>query len=232
MSDFDVLLYQMGRVGSRAVREGLKNAGIDCIHVHYLFEPVEPFHGSLDEDRRYVGNYLNNPYTVISIMRDPIERAVSSWFRRKNVNDLVKLSSKDVVESIIDEQAEEWGLMWFQNQLVPLVNKPLSTILKGIRWQFYSSYNFNDGMGYVFRQENLNYAEAVLSIHFNKEIRIPLYNTTVSRQDTAYEFLRLHRDLRFPERFIKEVYSRKIVEYVYSPLEIESFIYRWTKPGG
>ena len=89
-----VLVYQMGKVGSSTVSASLRSAGIKNLHVHFIGEHWSkaiqhhrtgentlPQHLYLGRVLRYWLNVTTRPIKVITLVRDPVARKISSVFQ-------------------------------------------------------------------------------------------------------------------------------------------------------
>jgi len=229
-----VVIYTTGRCGSNSVQRALENEGVACEPVHYLFPPVEPGYGEdLQATHDRLERKITPPFYFISIVRDPIARGISSWFRVHNGERLKSFTAEQAVQSIVNGGWVEWGLNWWENQLEPAAGRPIEEILAGVNRYFYNRYNHPNGFGFVFRTENLLYAENVLARQFAlPKLNITRQNSTDSRPDVYKHYRRLLNGMWFPDDFVSWVYTHPVSVLAYSQVERESLRWRWTHSPG
>ncbi|NET32778.1 MAG: sulfotransferase family 2 domain-containing protein [Cyanothece sp. SIO1E1] len=263
-----IVIYQMGKVGSTTIWKSLESLNLDIpvYHVHYL--KSESVKRSLEKARidfprlrfiypevvqaEHLRNQLNQncietPWHVITLVRDPIAKMLSSFFQTLE-RDL--LLGSDYRKRIKKEGYEK--------------------VLEEIISRFYDEYVHNPNRKHPFcwfdyeLKKNLNidiFNETPLS---NKNYHI--YNATAAKilllkleslsncyQDAFYEFLgfqdfklirsnvgsqkrygNLYKDfldgIDLPVDYIDKIYSSDLVKHFYSDLEIEEFYRRWQSP--
>lgn len=112
-----ILVYQMGKVGSTSIEHSLKASVPNlCLHTHTLAEtPVA---------REILANYAlrGRPLYVISLVREPIGRNISSFFQNfeREVGtpfEEANMSTPDLIDRFLYRFPHETPLLWFQRNI-------------------------------------------------------------------------------------------------------------------
>lgn len=135
-----ILVYQMGKVGSKSIYDSLTSAGIDAFHVHRIGADVHP-----NLFRRVVEN--KERAKVITLVREPVSHSISTFFQHLekycNSPDAANLPNDELLKHYLklwnSEQAP--SITWFQNEFsttldmdvfsTPFPKKQRFTVLRG-----------------------------------------------------------------------------------------------------
>lgn len=129
-----VLIYQMGKVGSAAIRDSLSEIGVSNFQVHYLQEDAVakltakhvdaglkiPPH--LIRSKEIIsGRLLDSGDTrIITLIRDPVSRNVSAFFQ--NIDSYFpkgswrKASSEVLIQTFMDRYPHRVAITWFDSE--------------------------------------------------------------------------------------------------------------------
>lgn len=266
-----ILVFQMGRVGSRTVVESLKAVNLDrrIHHFHYLapdlvdklerereeiwFDP----HASAPKmlwlsryvHRRVKRGLDGRKWKIVTLVRDPIARNVSSFFGQIEVEPLQsgqkwKLKSKrycdfeivvngndvsELIEIFFECFPHDAPLVYFDREFKDVLNIDLYAsrfpTSKG-----YKIYEEEEADVLLIRLGDLNDCATEAFKEFLNIANLTLVNTNVgSRKDYA-NFYRAFRDsVVFPAIYLDKMYSSKFAQHFYTEAELEAFRARWSK---
>lgn len=268
-----LLIYQMGKVGSKTVTESLKALNLDMpiFHIHFLTDDLMDFYeekrlkffrtqreGELS--RIWMYRYLRKQiqresdprrWKVVSLVREPIARNVSSFFETLHVElgqvdglynitaDIRSPYSFDITVNI--EDISELIRMFIENfnHETPLVffDEQIKSVL-GID---VFSYEFPKSKGYMvynekqvdlllIRLESLtDCAEEAFRVFLNINGFI-LENTNVgSEKIYAPLYKKFKSIINLPDTYINDMYSSKFMGHLYSSEEIKEFKAKWKR---
>ena len=126
-----LILYTMGKVASSSVSNAILDAGIGCYYVHFLAQdritsllqsffanddfPIVPPH-MIRSLQAYNSLRLNKEVKVISLLREPVSRNVSSVFQN-----LPKrlAGDQDAILARLRSNPPHWPDVWFETDFIP-----------------------------------------------------------------------------------------------------------------
>lgn len=255
-----ICVYQMGRVGSTSVKYSLEEyykshfLEIPVFHGHFLNE-FETLEKRAKKDLESTTNFMkdlvnvelafskvlykikkNDKVKIISLVRDPIARNVSTffyaldefipnWEERRNKENL----SVDVLQQIFLNK-QNYALTafhWFEEQMEPVFGIDVYAspfpMEKG-----YKVYSSPKADLLLLRLESLDDCaqEAFDEFLGIPDFKLSKVNTGESRK--AGELYRLFKEKPLPREYVEWSYSFKLALHFYTKEEIELFIKRWT----
>lgn len=253
-----IVVYQPGKVGSQSVYQSLSGLRLPhpVHHAHFLTgfddlermmrtalaDPVRSL-GKLALDRevqRALQERPNAPWNVVTLVRDPVARNISTFFQTLDAfypEVQVQYSAGTHSMEVLHRRFLDIGFnkvspdQWFEEQLRPVTG--IDVFAVPFPWrQGYVVIRQGRVRLLLIRLESL---EACAAQAFWEAFGIPRFR--VPRYNTAEE--RWHRDLyrRFidtlvlPEPFLRLMYDSRTARHFYSPQEIASFQSRWTRTG-
>ncbi len=255
-----VLVYQMGKVGSKSVLQSLQdmNLGLAIYHLHFL--------NDLDAiEEQYRNSWLNSKvqmehlaycrriregidntqgsvhWYVVTLLRDPIARALSAFFYN------LKHGDEGLPRQDASEQRQDWleklklrfidtidvndAPAWFDQQLKPVFGVDVLEQPFPVE-AGYQIYRGERADILLLKLEHLNRCapEAFNRFMGLKNFRL----SSVNRAETS-DYSDLYREfkggLTLPAKLVRQVYSSPLVRRVYSRAEIEGFRRRWMSRG-
>lgn len=243
-----VLTLTHGKVGSTAVHKAIRQLpGYQSFQNHFISEqgvaearlqhpeehtPVHLLQG--EAIRREVLAQSDRPIKVITLMRDPVARAVSNIFQHPAVfnanGDLRDLP----METIMTTAAEQvlfslaYTEQWFDREL---------SVLLGCDF-FSRSFDGRNGFQ-ILREgrfellagklENLSSHGASYLGQFldlGHDLPIPVSHARSATGQAAL-YSQLKRSLKLPAELLDEVYSSRVCRHFYAPEELEGFRKLW-----
>lgn len=216
-----ILVYQMGRVGSVSVRDGLLSAGIpQVIHAHYLQSQGEHY------KRRGLPDKL--PRTIVSLVRDPLARNLSEFLRR--INPQESWTGKKLVKVFLRDFNHIWPFVWWKQEL----SGYLGVDVLGLAFNNKSGFAVYEQAHFrllILKTETLQTSAPVVLGKFvgRDEVPIPHKNRT----DYDPERLKLREffmaEFAPSEALLDWYYDNPTVQHFYSPSQVNNFRNKWTK---
>lgn len=252
-----LLVYNMSKVGSSTVYKTVKEIADPVWNVHFM----NPSHLDYIEQRRkknapgkespdnYIlgrelghiiklyGDKLN--YKIITIVRDPIGRAVSSIFQSPELSySKVQVPNNQIsldlcLKSIQDEaqssQAFTYPEKWLQLELHDFFGIDVF------------AYPFNKKAGYqIIRQNNVTllvlrmedmstFLGKALGEMFQLEYEIPVQNANIRINTADSELYKeVNRKIRLHPEWLQGFYNSRYSRHFYTDMMIENFIKKWS----
>lgn len=252
-----LLVYQMSKVGSATVAASLEAARPKnpIFHVHFMapdhLDRIERDYATMAPGKELPGNYVVGrelgrqiksrglKSLIITLVRDPIGRAISSLFQAPEwayipVLDARGEISVDLCVKSIQEEARLPGAFaypeqWFDNELraffgIDVFAQPFDT-QKG--------YQILESDGHrllILRMEGMNRILASAMTEFlelNRELSVQSANV---RSDTpeARAYDELKRRVALSPDWLREFYRGRYASHFYTQQMIDKFIVKWS----
>jgi glycosyltransferase involved in cell wall biosynthesis len=248
-----VVVFQMGKVGSKSVETSLKryDLGAPVCHSHFLNDldrverdarasrsrPVQTL-AQIRHGRRLRKSLLGSPYVrcrVISLVRDPIARNIAAFFQCLDefIPDYrVRAASGDLaVEELIGTFLERYDhtipLTWFDSQLKPVFGIDVFAA-PFPRERGYAVFHGPTAALLLVKLEKLKECAPTAVKEFLGIADFVLRDANVGE---AKEYRDLYRgfldSIRLEPTFVDRVYDSDVVHHFYAEHEIRAFRRRW-----
>ena len=189
-----IVVHTMGKVGSVAVYKTLKAAGYDALHVHYLTgQPLKD-----EEMARRIEKFKGTP-RVITLIREPVRRNVSSFFNLKAANKLDSPYfghySHDIPLVFLDKEIKGyWG--------VDVYREPFN---KAKGWQIYDNV-------LLIRQEDLRDAwnEAMFVFTGKRPPKLQEHNRT-----NVFGYSQFYNSILLDTDYVERMHDSKYYRHFY-----------------
>lgn len=253
-----IFVYQMGSVGSMSMTESLRKAyaahglEVPIYHFHYLenfktlaergkrdlLDPSK-FLESLVFHKRNRETVLNLPaekFNIVSLVRDPIARNVSTFFSALDefIPDWEQRHKEGKIDAdelhkvfLTKDSYIMTALNWFDEQVTPVFGldvfaTPFPTDLA------YKTYSSAKADFLVMRLEDLNdhVNHALHEFLGIDNFRMSKINTGESKK--TGELYRLFMTKPLPEEYVDRMYDTKLARHFYTSDELDAFKRRWT----
>ena len=252
-----VLIYQMGKVGSRTVYDTLSGAGLPypIYHVHWLspdgIKEVEERYqnsGSDEMPRHLITSRVlrrklekkKEPWYIITLVRDPIARGISEFFELAwafwpelvDEDGCVRADDAMGVLQILfaefDESTDR-ASTWFDRELRSVF--AIDVYAHGFDLEHgYSVIRNQEAHVLVLRLENLDRNLAVLGQFLGRKGPVQMVRSNVSAQKKNAETHRVVMDnLRVPESVCARIYSSRYARHFYSDSMRDGFCRKWSR---
>ena len=249
-----ILVFQMGKVGSKTVVNSLRQALPDATihHLHFLhdldsveqsirnawyYSPAQMDHlNHCRAIRREID--ANNPaqrWKVITLVRDPIGKAVSAFFYNidpdKAKQEFRWFNKGRVVRKLVNQFVENLHFKdssnWFDQQLRPVFGVDVFAEPFPVE-QGYHIYHGANADILLLKLERLNSCAAEAFGDFLGLEGFTLADTNRA-QDTSYaRIYRAFKDrLRLSPQLLDEVYASPLARQFYSQQELDAFRRKW-----
>lgn len=260
-----IYILQMGRVGSASVVTAIAQAyqeiqsDTPVYHSHYisiyekvterarqdLENPNLALAGIERRDRVVRENLLtqlknNRPIKIISLVRDPVARNVSTFFfafpqfvpdwKEREAQNLLPAST---LNTIFESKRKfiQTALNWFDEQIKDTLGLDVYAVpfdtARG--WQVYKKGQVEL---LLLRMEDLHRTgeDALRKVLHLPHLKMVKVNTGEERE--AYELYRRFLTHPISQEYLEMTYATKLARHFYTKAEIEQFIQRWRNPKG
>ena len=255
-----LLIYQMGKVGSLSIYHSIKQCRLKSpvYHLHVLSEDGVKALDCVIRDSftktRYVPEHLITseffrPYLcvrhpkirckVITLVRDPIARNISSFFGDLNtrhfyLDPLTMLNSDDVedatgvlINAFIKNHDHLKPLNWFDMELnkvlrMDIYSKPFD------KEKGFEIYENDSCSALVIKLERLNQCAKQAFSQFLLLSDFQLISKNISNDKNYGKLYRtVSQSIKIPNDYIDVMYNSKLVQHVYTENEIIQFKNKW-----
>jgi hypothetical protein len=262
-----IVIYQMSKVGSTTIWKSLEalNLDIPIYHVHTLRH--EQISRAIERDKtnfpklrfmypetihsEYLRSQLDqkniiNPWSVITLVRDPVAKILSSFFQnlerelllgldyRKRINAEGETKVlQEVIERFYQEQVgnsrRKHPFEWFNFELKESLNFDIFAAPSLSKRNYYV-YNSRLARILVLKLESLNdsYQSA-----FQEFLGLQNFNLVQANVGLQKRYKSLYksflRHVNLPVDYLDKIYQTELVRHFYSQSEIEQFYQRWTR---
>jgi hypothetical protein len=248
-----ILVYQMGKVGSRSVFETLAGLRLPrSIYHFHVFNGLAAIERSLCAEpspspralehvrsarrvRRLFVDQTPKHWDVISLVRDPVARNLSSFFY--NIRDYVpgfEPESKYRVEALLETFLERFDhsatLTWFEDQFVDpfgidVFDAPFAA-QRGFELREYARVKL-----LLMRAEDL---DAHLATALASLLQLERVEPRCVNRSSEKPYGQVYRDFlaraALPTRYLDWLYRSRLARHFYSAAELERFHARWRRP--
>ncbi|MFZ6004076.1 MAG: putative capsular polysaccharide synthesis family protein [Actinomycetota bacterium] len=236
------VVFSMAKTGSSAVVAGLRAAGWrDLYHVHDLDpeflraeevqyrwsgRPWRIWDAQLLLQR---GRSRDQPWRVISLVRDPVAQTVSAFFQPGMRHGYIRPGATiGELRDRFGDRLDRLPLGWFDSHLLPTLGIDVY------------DFDFDPDVGYriidtptvrllLLRCEGLEVAPRALIalLEDDRLIRIPKANVGADKA-YAHMYQQFIQSVRPTPEQLDRAYSSRLVQHFYSPREIDQFRALWS----
>jgi hypothetical protein len=253
----------MGKVGSSTVVRSLQARNRQVYHIHGLtdfniertenickrsFSQLRRIHEHILESQ-YLKKELdkglkeNNKWKVITLVREPISRNISSFFEildmalGYNYNSKLKEigveeTAKELTELFVkkhDEYENDRCLTWFDCELKPVLGIDVYA-REFPKSQGYEIYESESADLLLIRLENLNECAGEAFKKFLNIDDFKLVGDNIGEQKSYHNIYRKFLDsIVLPESYVDKMYSSKYMRHFYSQEETEALKLKWCR---
>lgn len=259
-----VLVYQMGKVGSETVAGSLEAAGLmgRVYHVHFLsdagvrwatdvyrarWQPgVSATHlwESLHLRRRLHEATPESPWKVVTLMRDPVARNLSSFFQVGDLQfglDWDELLPRRDEPGIVDELTARFldefdehdrPLRWFDDELAPVFGVDVldapSPASSG-----WARHRAGRADLLILKLEGLQDVGPRALGDLVGAPEVPLVDRNVAEGKAYGElYRRFVAEAVLPAPYLDRMYDHPVTQHFYTPSELDAFRRRWLRQAG
>ena len=254
-----ILIYQMGKVGSSTIVNSLASMKLDLpvFHMHFLNptnirlaeQKLREFYGNyhnvnrwaLYESRFVLKHLLNQPQLelrIVSLVREPIARNVSSFFQNidkfvpdyARLYDLGEIKTTDMASFYLrDFHEHTFPITWFDEEMKSVFGIDVfSTADLVYRTDRLFVYRRGSVELLVLRMEDISEVAPQALQRFLGIEGFKLKNSNVAGgKDYSNIYRRFSEEVKFPRDYLEQMYESKYMKHFYNPHEIEVAYSRW-----
>lgn len=243
-----ILIYQMGKVGSSTLEKSINKLGLDVRHIHsfgntnnYKFSGKREIRGIkirlISKIYKFIFRIRRKKIKVITLMRDPVSRNISTMFQEVSL--MLHLHEKEdnrrsqeldiMLNDFLDRYVDsEIPIKWFDEELKYFTGIDIFNFTfdkeKG-------SLHIKEGKVelLVLTAEKLNYNKDII-IEFINNDKFEFINSNVSNEKWYSEiYNKFRNNYKINSEKTEQFYNSKTVRYFYTKEDIKKFKDKWSR---
>lgn len=232
----NILIYQMGKVGSSSLEKGIPNS----IHLHSLDGLSNKYFVNDYTERLNIVDFASEKLKwklkqkaildkinkrekvkIITLVRDPIARNVSSFFQP------IKTQNREFSESRFFLQMNHFTpLYWFQNEIhknlgINIFDYPFD------KEKGYTLINHQNIEILVLKLEKLHSNTQAIRDFINDPKFVLSHDNVGNEKWYAKEYQKFKNNFTPSKNYINMLYNSKYTKHFYTESEINEFIKKW-----
>lgn len=243
-----VLIYQMGKVGSAAIRDSPNAIDVKNYQVHYL-QPAAVnnlIKRHLDLGLKIPPHLIRSQEVLekellkegglkfITLFRDPVSRNVSAYFQNlqqyfPGVKDFSGLSSEELITNFEEKYAHNVSINWFDNEFKKSLEFDFldEVVMPADSYQFELPNN-NSLLALKVESDDERKVESIKKFLNLKSFELLKVNIG-SEKSYAEEYKRFKSKIVISTEYLDKMYSSKFTRNLYTPNEIDSMRAKWER---
>lgn len=236
-----VVVFSMAKTGSSAIAAALRATGRGPVHQVHDLDPE--FLAHEEREYRWSGRpwriwdaqrllrtpaTVDHPWTVVSLVRDPIAQTVSAFFQPGARRGYVHPGAR--VEDLLDrfgDRLDHLPLRWFDTHVLPSLGIDVFATAFDVE-QGYQLIETPAVRLLLLRSEDLAAAPEALARLVGQDHPVPVPRVNVGADKSYAElYERFRRSLRPTPRHLDRAYRSQVVQHFYSAGEIARFRMVW-----
>ncbi len=248
-----VLVYQMGKVGSSSIYYSLLRLDLDVpIHQIHFLNHIDHYEqwmrstmpnntaapklfGLARSIRRELDSAPGRRWNLISLVRAPIPRAISSFFQnldaafpsyRQRVAEN-QLTAREIADFFVNQYYDILPQQWFDTQIKAVfgIDVYASEFPKARGYQIYEQDNIRL---VVIRMEDLRSCAAEAMHEFLGIADFQLVNKNIGDEKKYADLYREFRQLlRLPPEYVQKMHSTQYAQHFYTVQELAESVRQW-----
>lgn len=252
-----ILVYTVGKVGSKTIVNSLKSLNVnkDIYDVHFLSDENHRRECSCYRSKglvfaqnvqmsRFIREELCkkelslfNRYKIISLIRDPVAITVSSFFQNidsfiPDFNTKYHRGMVDVpylLKTFFEKKLGDVILNWFDDEMKSVFGIDVFKTDFPKDKGYTIIYGENSDL-LLIRLENLNACARKAFEEFLGVEKFVLKNANCAKDKEYYSvYQKFIKNIKLPDSYLKKFYCSRIAQHFYTKEEIERFVYYWTE---
>lgn len=241
-----ILVHQMGKVGSTTVCQTLRKAGFSPWHLHHVsaarwhdarqwyFDTGQrslPRHFYLDLMARLYLNSTFHRVKVITLVRDPIARYVSSMFQVPKLHgidpDQPSNQIAHKIEKKLSDTKLEYAYTWFSEEFETVHDFDVFAH-RFSKKQGYDTYTTERADIMIIQVERLSdVIEGALSDFVNFPLRMVRANVG-GKKERGSKYSQVKKQIRLSSVICRDLYDSRWMRHFYSEQQIRDFTKKWS----
>lgn len=225
------LVYTMGKVGSTSIYTSLKNYTSQVYDIHFLDEEYlqKNIHKGHCLDGYFVlKNWLGKPLKIISMVRNPIDVHVSSFFQNLDIyyphltqEQILQLSNEELINKFFTLNPS-FPIHWFEIEFNKCLNFDIySQAFSLLGWQTYLHQSYHI---LIMQAELMDSQKQDVIRMFTGISNFQLENQNISSQKWYSHRLKEFKErLVLPEDYLDKMLNSRFTKHFYSSSQIEAF---------
>lgn len=221
-----VFIFQMGKVASSSIHYSLKKQYPGAVgHAHHI--------GGTNWASELFYNWYKrgNEIKIISPVRDPIGRNISSFFQQysdytKKEFEQLNLDAEKLIDEFINQYPHDVPLTWFDDNIKKYFSLDIyDTKFSDTGSKIYSSNNVSMLVFRIDLDDSLKEKAIQEFLEFKS---FKLCNKNVSSNKEYYEmYKKFISTIKLPEAYLSKMKKSRYFNYFYSKEEIDRMISKW-----
>jgi len=237
------LIYTMGKVGSASIYTSLKRMKpySAIFHVHFLSRhwlvdtlPTmhQYFHSNItlgEEILAYIEKHPQKRIKIITLVREPVARAVSELFQnwQASYQNIMEVDDQQLIDRLARNDFG-YTLDWFDTEFKAYTGVDIFS-LDFDREKGYASYSFDKLDILCIKLEKLNeVAEESISSFIDMPFKLIGANQS-KHKFSSQKYQAIKDNLKIEPQGLDRLYESKLVQHFYTPEEIRRFKLKWGK---
>lgn len=226
----NILIYQMGRVGSISLVNAFREHGIYVDHVHNILDPYGEY--VIAGKRKKFFKLLNEePWRIITIVRDPVMRNISALIYGLTPDEVMH-GNFETWKNMLLKYDRAPALSWVDREVGALLGLDFKDFSRSKGWTIYypgmDPLATNNHTLLVLRTEDLSKASTTEALmRFTGIPGISVNGNANSASYTWYEDFKKYLVGKLPSYFLFDNYMQSYAPLFYTKKELNKMWNRW-----
>ncbi|MCW5810491.1 MAG: hypothetical protein KIT84_05740 [Labilithrix sp.] len=227
--DSRIHLYQMGKVGSKAIEAAIYAAGHESLvlHFHWPSDFVATYPDCFFAYEEVMARNADKPIRVISGVRDPFERLISGFYQSpiQDPSEWSVEAATKKIRAMVLSPHRRLILDWFDHGYCRELDVYAHPFDVEAGFGVYEEHHLRL---FVYRHDRLPRLVGELSRFVDLDLSLEPVNRT-SDKENAESFATIMRTARFPGSVVEEVVTSRYVRHFFTGREIDAMRARWAE---
>lgn len=254
-----VIVFQMGKVGSKTILASLENANLpySIYHVHFLSQEgmrfaqdffdqhhvQTPRHLLLSRrlSQRIATDHSQTTWQVITGTREPIQRHISDFFENVEYYWPELITAQGMVDAdqalykihdqlLMFSEQTDYACTWFSREIKPVFGIDIYSTPYNIEQGYTILHQGNVNL-LVIRLEDLNRSfTPAIKEFFHLENDIPMVKANIGAEKKYHQaYQYVVQNIRIPRAVCETIYASRYARHFYTPEERQRLIARWSE---
>jgi len=243
-----ILIYQMGKVGSAAIRDSLTKHGIENYQVHYLQEntvtklknrhveigmkiPPHLLRSEIILEQKLLDT---SGFKIISLLRDPVARNLSAFFQ--NIDSFFpngsykQKTSEELIDTFMKKYSHNVSINWFESEFKQTLGLDICDFdIDTSAGVYFFEKNGIDILLMKVESKDENKTAALIKF-LDYDDDFELLKTNVG-EDKSYaeQYKEFKKMIKIPTEYLDKMYNSRLITSFYSENDIEKMKNKWVR---